>query len=109
MTAGLEHILSVDEECRSRVAFAEKQIARAIAEARAERDRAIESRANAAAAALQAELDAIREEGEKRIAERRTALAGYLDRLAAAGEQNLEAAARLYAAIIRGETEGEPQ
>lgn len=106
MTADLEQVLSVDEECRTRVKFAQKQIDRAIEDARAARASAIDSRQRAAAAAVEHELAAIREEGEKHIADRHAALDQYLSRLAATGEQQLEAAAHIYARIISGDAEG---
>jgi len=74
MTAELEQILSIDEECRSRVAFAQKQIERAIEEARAARVRAIDDRQKALSAAIERDLLAIREEGERQMSVRRAAL-----------------------------------
>ena len=103
MTAELEQVLSIDEECRSRVAFAQKEIERAIEEARAARDQALDQRQKALSAAIERELLSIREEDERQMAVRRTALDEYLARLAAAGEQQREAAARIYARIISGE------
>lgn len=109
MTADLEKILLADEECRTRLAFAQKQLARALEDARAERQKLIEARQTAAAAALGREVAAIREEGEKQIAARRSALDAYLARLAAAGVEQLESAARTYAQIIAGDSEGASQ
>jgi hypothetical protein len=106
MTADLDQILAADEECRTRITFAQKQIDRAMEDARAARANAMESRQRAAAATLGRELAAIREEGENRVADRRAALEQYLLRLAAAGEQQLESAARIYARIISGDAEG---
>ena len=106
MPDDLAQILAVDEECRSRVAFEEKRIERVRAEEDAERRRAIEHDERAAAEALERELATVRNEGDKRIAARRMAADEYLKRLAEAGEQRLEAAAQLYARIVRGETEG---
>lgn len=106
MADELERILSVDEECRSRVAFAQKQIDRAIEDARRERARAAEEQERAAAEALEKQLAAIRAEGDARIAERRLALDDYLKRLAVAGEKRIEEAAEVYAGIVRGDAEG---
>lgn len=109
MADELERILSVDEECRSRVAFAQKQIDRAIEEARRERARAVEEQERAAAAALEKQLAAIRGEADGRIAGRRSALDDYLKRLAVAGEKRIDEAAQLYAGIVRGDGEGADQ
>ncbi|HEX7420038.1 MAG TPA: hypothetical protein VF505_09140 [Thermoanaerobaculia bacterium] len=105
MTADLDQILSVDEESRARVDLAQKQIDRAMDEARLARARAIDARQQAAAAVVERDLARIREEGETRLAERRAALDQYLARLSAAGEQQLDAAAQIYARIVSGDAE----
>ena len=104
MTAELDEVLSIDEECRSRIAFAQKQIERAIEEARAARGRALDDRQKSLSAAIERDLLAIREEAERQIAVRRAALDEYLARLAEAGEDQIEAAARTYARIISGDS-----
>lgn len=102
----LAQILAVDEECRSRVAFEQKRIERELAEIEQERQNVLREQERAAAEALAEELAKIRAEGDARIAERHGAAGEYLKRLAERGEERLEAAAQLYAGIIRGETEG---
>lgn len=102
MTTGLETILLVDEECRSRVDFARAQSERAVGDAQEARDAELVARDRAADAALEMEIAAIGAEAAARVAERRTALDDYLRRLHAAGEKQLEAAARAFATIVSG-------
>ncbi len=106
MSDDLAQILAVDEECRSRVAFEGKRIERELAEIEQERQRVLREEERAAAEALAEELAKIRAEGDAVIAERHAAAGDYLKRLAAAGDEQLEAAAQLYARIVRGEAEG---
>lgn len=100
MRRELEQIVAVDEEARSRVAFAEEQSARAIGAANDAADLAITAKRRAAAAQLESEVDAIRSEGAAQIAEIHARDEDYLARAREAGERQLETAARLYARII---------
>ncbi|HEX9163255.1 MAG TPA: hypothetical protein VF980_16230 [Thermoanaerobaculia bacterium] len=106
MADELDRIFAADEECRSRLAFAQNQIERQLEEAARERERAIAEQQRAVAEALERELAAVRAEGDARIAVRGAALDDYLRRLDERGEECFEAAAQMYARIVRGEAEG---
>ncbi len=102
MHPDLEVIVSADEEARSRVTLAEQRRERALADACAARDSAIEARRSEVSAVFGAEVDAIRAEGEARVAELRRQQAQYLSSLTVAGEQKFEEAVALYLRIVCG-------
>jgi hypothetical protein len=102
MTPELEAIAAADEEARSRVGLAEARREREVASARAARDAAISRRRTAAQEALDGELRAILDDGERRIAEVKAQQDAFLASLAAAGETKFEAAVAAYARIVGG-------
>ncbi len=103
MPIQLDEILAADEECRSRISFAEKLKVREIDAARASHDQAVASQAAAAEAALEQEIRGITAAAERLVIEQRNVHDEYLRRLDEAGERKLEDAARLYTQIIAGE------
>ncbi len=100
MHPDLDAIVSSDEEARSRVALAENRRERELSAARAARDTAIEARRREADESLQGELQAIRAEGDARVAEILRQQEQYLATLADAGERTIDDAVALYLRIV---------
>jgi len=100
MHPDLEAIVSVDEEARARVALAADRRERELALATAARDAAIEGRRRQTRDALDRELQAIREEGDARLAAMERQQAQYLLTLAEAGEAKFEEAVAMYLRIV---------
>lgn len=102
MDATLEELVAVDEELRARVAAAERAAQARIEtalKARAERD---EAKRRAAAGSLEDELRAIAADTEAQIAARRRNHAESLARREGEARTLIPAAARAWAAIVRG-------
>ena len=100
MHPDLELIVSADEEARARVALAEQRHEREVSAARTEHDAAIAARRKEAADAFERELQAIRGDGDVRVAELQRQQEQYRSTLAAAGERKFEEAVALYLRIV---------
>lgn len=100
MHPDLELIVSPDEESRARVALEEQRHEREVTAARGERDAAIDSRRKEASDALERELQVIRDDGERRVAELQRQQQDYLASLAAAGERTFDDAVAVYLRIV---------
>ena len=100
MHPDLERIVSADEEARARVALAEQRQNVELTAARNERDAAIDARRNEARDALEHELRAIFDDGERRAGELQRQQMQYLTALAEAGERKFDAAVELYLRIV---------
>ena len=98
----LEAVIAADEECRSRLTHAESRRERELAAARSRRDATIDKRRTAALESLQAEIAAIRAEGDARLAEMRNQQTTYLASLSKTGEEKFEDAVRAWLAIVCG-------
>jgi hypothetical protein len=100
MHPDLEVIVSADEEARSHVTLVGERRERDLAAACAARDAAIETRRRESSDALDGELQAIRTEGDARVAELQRQQALYVASLAEAGEREFDAAEALYLRIV---------
>lgn len=100
MHADLERIVSADEEGRSRVALAERRRQHELTAERAARDAAVDARRREVQEALDQELQAIRSEGDVRVAALQHQQEQYLATLAAAGERRFDEAVALYRRIV---------
>ena len=100
MHPDLEVIVSADEEARSRVALSDERRERELAVARAVHDASIERRRREWSDALERELQAIRGEGDARVAELQRQQAQYVASLAEAGERQFDDAVALYLRIV---------
>ena len=96
----LEAIVAADEEARSRVSFAEERAKRDAAAVREQVEQQIDERKRASEAAMESELAAVGEEGERAVAELRARESSYRQAVSGAAAANLEEAARLYARIV---------
>jgi len=104
MTREIEAVAAADEEARSRVSLAEARRERELAAARAARDAEVRARRDAAQQALDRELRAIADDGERRGAAIKSQQASFLAALAAAGEAKFGEAVAAYARIVGGVT-----
>jgi DNA anti-recombination protein RmuC len=100
MHPDLERIVSADEEARTRVALAEQRHDVELTAARSERDAAIDARRKEAGDALEHELRAIFEDGDRRAGELQRQQMQYLAALTGAGERKFEEAVELYLRIV---------
>ena len=100
MHPDLELIVSADEEARARVALEERRCEREVTAARTTRDAAIDARRKEATDALERELQLIRDEGERRVAEIQRQQQEYLRALAETGERKFDEAVKLYLRIV---------
>jgi vacuolar-type H+-ATPase subunit H len=100
MRPELETIVAADEEARSRLSSAEERARRDTLAVREEVERRIAERGQTAEAALETELAAIRGEGERAANELRAREESYRDAVAAAAASRLEEAARRFAQIV---------
>ena len=100
MHPDLMAVVSADEEARSRIALEEERRERELADARVQRDAAIERRRQDANDALERELQAIRADGDARVAALQRQQSQYASGLARAGEQKFDEAVKLYLRIV---------
>jgi DNA anti-recombination protein RmuC len=100
MHPDLEAIVLADEEARSRVTLAAERREEALSAARAARDQSVDARRLEAREVFERELQAIREEGDVRLAEMRRQQAQYLASLADAGARTFDHAVALYLRIV---------
>lgn len=100
MHPDLERIVSADEEARARVALAEQRQDAELTAARSELDAAMDARRKEASDALEHELRAIVEDGERRAGDLQRQQTRYLTALAEAGERKFEEAVELYLRIV---------
>jgi hypothetical protein len=102
MHSDLELIVSADEEARARVALEEQRRQREVTAARTEHDAAIGARRKEASDALEREIQAIRDDGDRRVAVLQRQQEEYLASLAAAGERKFDEAVAVYQRIVCG-------
>ena len=100
MHPDLDAIVSSDEEARTHVARAENRREQELTSERAACDAAIETRRRKADESLRGELQAIRAEGDTRVAEIRRQQGQYLATLSEAGERTIDDAVALYLRIV---------
>ena len=100
MHPDLEAIVSADEEARSRVALEEARRERELSSARAARDAAIETRRAETINTLERELQAIRAQGDGRVAELQARQNEFLAALTAAGERKFDDAVAVFLRIV---------
>lgn len=100
MHSDLELIVSADEEARARVALEEQRREREVTAARTKRDDAIAARRTEATAALERELQVIREDGDARVAELQRQQEQFRAALDEAGERKFDEAVALYLRIV---------
>ncbi|HEX7828593.1 MAG TPA: hypothetical protein VF787_03020 [Thermoanaerobaculia bacterium] len=100
MHSDLEAIVSADEEARSRVRLAEERSDRALADARASRDAAIDARRREVTSAFERELQSIHDACDARVAELQRQQAQYLASLAEAGVTKFDDAVAAYRRLV---------
>jgi hypothetical protein len=101
VNADLGLLVRADEEARARVDAACEDARRRLEAARSKRDAVLRERKADAEAGLTREIEAVREQGEKLVEERRRCREALVVARRAETEPLLEKAATAYAAILR--------